>query len=117
MFRVIKASFGDVNLTKFLVIPSEYIGDFPGYNYDELLRAYTDVWNYTYNKLTKETDDRLQSHSDHIDVLPWELRKIFRQQGYWGKTDLFRDTIRFFCNIEDDLTPNQLKHLKNLCRT
>lgn len=116
MYRVIKASAGDIRLFKFIVIPTDYIGEFQGYRYDENVEGYIDIWSYFYNKLTRETDDRLQSHADHIDQLPFELKKIYRQCGYWGKTDLFKDKIRFYVNDESILTNSQVKYLKSLCR-
>lgn len=116
MYRVILSSAGDVKLFKFLVIPSENIGEFPGYRYDATLQGYIDIWSYFYNKLTKETDDRLQSHADHIDELPFELKKIYRRNGYWGKTDIFKDKIRFYVNDESQLTESQYQYLVKMCK-
>lgn len=111
--EVVNASSGDVTLYKFLVIPTDYVGDFPRYRYDIALHGYLDLWEYRYNILTKETDDRLQSHGDHIDILPFELKKIYRRKGYWGKTDWFRDRIRFFVN--DEIGNEKESYLKKLC--
>lgn len=112
MYRVI-ASVGDIKLFKFIIIPTEYLGEFENCEYDDILQGYIDLWSYTYNRLTRETDDRVQNHADHIDALPFELRKIYRQQGYWGKTDLFRDRVRFFVN--DDIGEEKESYLKRLC--
>lgn len=116
MKRFIKASAGDIRLYKFLFIDYPYTDEYSDM-WNDSLEGYLYLWEYTYNTLTRETDDRDTAHADVIDNLPFELRKAFRSgHGCWGKTDYFqtRNDIRWYCNDESFFTARQLKYLKNL---
>ena len=56
-------------------------------NYEDKLHGYYYQWEYTYNKLTKETDDRLKDHASVIGSLPREIQLEFRNgnNSAWGK--------------------------------
>lgn len=110
MKRYIKSSYGDVILHKFVFIPSEFIEGVDEDKYDEILKGYFYLWSYTYNKVTHQTDDRMYSHSDVIDALPYQLK---RKDRIWGKSDWFKNDKRIFINDRDSLTKDQIQYIEN----
>lgn len=114
MKRYIKSSYGDINLSKFVFIPSDKIEDVETTKYDENLHGYLYLWTYTYNKLTRHTDDWRVSHSDVIDSLPLVLRKKDRM---WGRVDYFPTLNSRSLFIAGDIEPSdqERKYLERLC--
>lgn len=116
MKRVIKASAGDISLSKFIFVKMDKLAEYP-FDYDSLLGGYLYIWSYTYNTLTHQTDDRVYAHADVIDTLPSDIRWVFKttDNGCWGKTDWYQDRKRFYCNNPSVFNDSQLKHLQELC--
>ena len=84
----------------------DYRADLGGYFY---------VWNYTYNTLTHETDDRDNSHASMIDSLPAPIRRAARELTIWGKTDWFNTDKRFVIVNDEYLDSIQLAKIKREC--
>ena len=87
--RLIKESAGDRRLYKFLIYPIDKIDGLEDSNYDKTLKAYIFVTNYTYNVITRETDDRLITHADMKDSVPAEIKSACGEDMLWGKTDCY----------------------------
>lgn len=114
MKRYIKSSYGDIQLNKFVFVPSEPITGLGKDKYNSNLGGYLYFWTYTYNKLTHETDDRMLSHSDVIDSLPSELR---RKDRIWGRVDYYpsRDQKSLFIGGDIEPTSSQRRYLEKMC--
>lgn len=115
MKRYIKSSAGDITLYKFVLVQMDMLSDITD-NYDEVLHGYFYIWPYTYNKLTRDTDSEIKSHSDVIDHLPFEIRRECRKMCIWGKTDYYTGIIRFFINYTDTLSQQQIDYIKRQCK-
>lgn len=112
MIRIYE-SYGDITLYKFILIFMDKDPEYPD-NYNYYLNAYFIVWSYTYNIYTKSTDDRIVDHASVIDSLPFPLRKEFRRgNSAWGKTDYYKDSIRFFINDKSNLSSEQVTFIRN----
>lgn len=112
MKRYIKSSAGDVQLSKFVFIPSDKIAGVCEDNYINNISGYLWLWDYTYNTITHHTDDKMYPHSDVIDKLPPDLRKL---DIVWGRVDWFISSKRLFVNDSTLLTDEQLNYIKNMC--
>lgn len=115
MKRYIRSSAGDVKLSKFIFVPMNKIDSIDDSHYDDTLKGYLYIWSYTYNTLTRMTDDRMYSHSDVIDNLPPEIRKHARDLIVWGKTDYFKNSVRFVIVNDEYLTKSQVNYIQKLC--
>lgn len=115
MKRYIRSSAGDVKLSKFILVPMGKLDSIDDSHYDDTLEGYLYIWSYTYNTLTNMTDDRMYSHSDVIDNLPPEIRKHARDITVWGKTDYFKNSVRFVIVNDEYLTKSQINYIKKLC--
>lgn len=115
MKRYIQSSAGDVTLCKFILVPMDMINSTDECYYDQFLKGYFYMWNYTYNTITRHTDDREYAHSDIIDNLPYEIRKHARKLTIWGKTDYYTNSVRFSIVNSEYLTPNQVDRIKQYC--
>lgn len=115
MKRYIRSSAGDVTLCKFILVPMDMINSTDECYYDQFLKGYFYMWNYTYNTITWHTDDREYAHSDIIDNLPYEIRKHARKLTIWGKTDYYTNSVRFSIVNSEYLTPNQVDRIKQYC--
>ena len=114
MKKKIRASFGDVILHKFILVPCEpFIGLLD--NYREDYGGYFYIWNYTYNKLTKDTDDRNTAHSDMIGSMPAPIRKQARELNIWGKTEYYKDEIRFIIVNGEYTSRSVINSIKREC--
>ena len=85
---VLRESAGDKTLYKIIMFKMPEIPDLEPEAYDDRLQAYLYIEPYTYNVMTKETDDRLITHYDIIHSLPKELRRCEDCLVY-GKTDCY----------------------------
>lgn len=116
MIKIIESA-GDITLHKFIFIPTPNL-DIPEYKkyYDDNLRGYYIQWDYHYNTLTRQTDDRNVSHADVIDNLPDDLRRAYRQNdgSGWGRTDYrtSRDIITYF--ISDGINKKNIPYIKKM---
>lgn len=116
MIEIMVESSGDVILYKFLLIFMDKDINYPD-DYDDYLNAYFIKWSYKYNRYTRDTDDRLKDHASVIDSLPDSLKHQFRKgNSAWGKTDWYKDDIRFFISNEDNLSTEQVNYIKNKCK-
>ena len=116
MKRYIKSSAGDITLHKFILVPMQMVEGCDESNYNDFLKGYFYLWNYTYNKLTNHTDDRMYSHSDVIDSLPLDIRKQARELTICGKTDYYKhDEIRFQIVNGEYLDRSQIDYIKRQC--
>lgn len=115
MKRYIKSSLGDITLYKFILVPMNKIDNVDELHYDDFLKGYFYIWDYTYNTLIKSTDDRMYAHSDVIDNLPSEIRKQARELTVWGKTDYFKNSVRFMIVNDEYLTKEQIKRIERMC--
>lgn len=115
MKRYIKSSAGDVTLYKFILVPMNKIDNVDELHYDDFLKGYFYIWDYKYNTLTRSTDDRMYAHSDVIDNLPLEIRKEARELTIWGKTDYFKNSVRFMIVNDEYLTKEQINYIKKQC--
>lgn len=113
--------YGDIELHKFLFIRTKKLGLDNKWEqfYDSRLKGYLIDWSYTYNKYTGDTSDRVLSHSDMIDSLPYELSRLWRTSDEisWGKQDFYRDGVRFFYTNSDMFTSGDRKYLKSIYST
>lgn len=114
MKRLIRASAGDVRLQKFILVPMDPVPGVEEDLYDVQLGGYFYQWEYTYNTVTGETDDRMQAHSDVIDQMPAEIRRQARDLTVWGKTDYFKDSIRFIIVNDEYITKRQANTIKRM---
>lgn len=116
MIRILESA-GDVVLYKFLIILTKSLSLVDSWEryYDSTIGGYLIDWKYRYNKYTKKTDSRDVTHSDIIDSLPGDLRRLWRTSDdiAWGKTDYYRDDIRFFISNDDLLSSSQVDYLKS----
>ena len=92
--KIREASAGDIKLKKMIYCyaPSIDIKKYPEIVkfYDKTLKGYYIEWEYTYNKITRDTDDRNLPHSDKIDSLPSDIRRIYKGElGIWGRFDYY----------------------------
>lgn len=110
----ITASAGDIKLCKFLLVLMDKLIGVDENHYDEFLHGYFYVWNYTYNTLTKHTDDRMYAHSDVIDNLPESIRRSAKELVIWGKTDYFKDNIRFIIVNDEYLSSDEVEYIKHI---
>lgn len=115
MKRYIKASAGDITLYKFILVPMNKIDNVDESHYDDFLKGYFYTWDYKYNTLTRSTDDRMYAHSDVIDNLSQEIRKQARELTIWGKTDYFKNGVRFMIVNDEYLTKEQINYIKKQC--
>lgn len=115
MKRYIKSSAGDVTLYKFILVPMDKIDNVDESDYDDFLKGYFYIWDYKYNTLTRSTDDRMYAHSDVIDNLSQEIRKQARELTIWGKTDYFKNGVRFMIVNDEYLTKEQINYIKKQC--
>ena len=115
MKRYIQSSVGDITLYKFILVPMDKIDNVDESHYDDFLQGYLYIWSYKYNTLTKSTDDRMYAHSDVIDNLSQRIRKQAKELTIWGKTDYFKDDVRFIIVNEEYLSLTQIKYIKKLC--
>ena len=117
MKRYIKSSAGDVTLYKFVLVQMDMLPDKleDADKYDNTLNGYFYLWPYTYNTITRHTDDRMYAHSDVIDNLPSDIRRVCREHCIWGKTDWFKDQARFYINDDSTLSQSQLNYIKRQC--
>lgn len=111
----IRSSAGDITLCKFLLVPMDKLDNIDESHYDDFLQGYLYIWSYTYNTLTRTTDDRMYSHSDVIDSLPPEIRKHARDLTVWGKTDYFKNGVRFMIVNDEYLTKSAVNYIQKLC--
>ena len=58
-------------------------------HYDQTLKAYLYTADYTYNIITRETDDRLITHVDMRDSVPADIKNACGEDMLWGKTDCY----------------------------
>lgn len=115
MKRYIKSSAGDITLYKFVLVPMDKIDSVDESHYDDFLEGYFYIWDYKYNTLTRFTDDRMYAHSDVIDNLPQEIRKQARELTIWGKTDYFKNSVRFMIVNDEYLNQSQINYIKKQC--
>lgn len=114
MKKVIRSSYGDVQLAKFILVPMDMLEEYPD-DYRADLGGYFYLWNYKYNVLTRYTDDRDFSHADTIDNLPAPIRKQAREFNIWGKTDWYKDNRRFIIVNGEKLKVSQINKIRREC--
>ena len=116
----LQESAGDKTLYKIIIYKIPLIQGVDEDMYDDTLKAYLYIEPYTYNTLTRETDDRLITHYDILRSIPAELRK-HEDCLVYGKTDCYisrgneQNPIRLcFWGNSGLLTPRDKTYLKRL---
>lgn len=88
----LQESAGDKTLYKLIIYKIPLIQGVDEDMYDDTLKAYLYIEPYTYNTLTRETDDRLITHYDMIQEVPRQIRRN-EKSLIQGKTDWFHNQI------------------------
>lgn len=120
MIRLLRESAGDRRLYKFLIYPIPKIEGLEEDHYDQTLKAYLYTADYTYNIITRETNDRLITHADMRDSVPADIKNACGEDMLWGKTDCYlkdksgNNPIRiWFGGNSGYLKPRMKEYLRN----
>lgn len=88
--RLIFESAGDRTLHKFIIFKIPKIDGIED-SYDDVLKGYLFSAEYKYNIYTRETNDRMITHFDILDIdVPIELKDHYLNSIIYGKTDCFQ---------------------------
>lgn len=120
MIDVVNEGYGDIVLSKFIYVHMDKLDQYPD-NYDDRLHGYLYIWDYTYNKFTHDNTDRVRTHADVIDSMPFEIRKAYR--GYlssplsaWGKTEVYINGKVIFYISDTELDKSSIDYIKSKMR-
>lgn len=115
----VNESAGDIKLRKFLFGKTKKDDKkFPKQSkyYNNELGGYLIVWEYNYNTLTRDSEDKDWSHSEMKKKLPYELQQIitYNDGSSWGREDFYETHTGLF--ISDGMSDEDEAVLRNILK-
>ncbi len=115
----VNESAGDVKLRKFLFGKTKKDDKkFPKQSkyYNNELGGYLIVWEYKYNTLTRDSEDKDWSHSEMKKKLPYELQQIitYNDGSSWGREDYYETHTGLF--ISDGMSDEDEAVLRTILK-